>query len=452
MQNIIAMEVLSVVSEKGFSLDELVFKTKELFEEEGLAGFVALILRLLDERICIDLVQGKSHKNLSTCCSQPHYHHLDQLDRQFRTSIGKVMFRWRRLRCHNCGRTIIPLRTFLGLEPYQSKTSELEKIVTEVVSEQSYRRSSSHLDIIGRIPVPKSTAHRWVVQSGCDDIDPGQGTFRLLYVDGTGYKRRPDPKRNISNRGELRIVLGVDKRGQIVPLGAFSDACWDDIMYDIFWQRNSELPFSEILVSDGERGIAESFSYMCSSQQQICHWHVVRELGFSMHRNKAGKAERKKTQGDLAAILGIELPKEDIERVDDKDKAELAEATARAEEDIRKLITRLLDKGYDLAAYFLNRVSKNLFTYVYRWLSTGIVTPRVSSLIERMMREIARRLKRIAFGWSPAGAAKMTRIILKRFTSAGEWEKYWRKRLRINGDVILTLRSIKPVSPQPLGQ
>ena len=32
MQNIIAMEMLSATSEKGFSLDELVFKTKELFE------------------------------------------------------------------------------------------------------------------------------------------------------------------------------------------------------------------------------------------------------------------------------------------------------------------------------------------------------------------------------------------------------------------------------------
>ena len=150
MQNIIAMEALSVVSEKGFSLDELVFKTKELFEEQGLAGFVALILRLLDERICIDLVQGKHRKKLSTCCSEPHYHHLDQLDRQFRTSIGKVIFRWRRLRCQNCGRTIIPLRTFLGLQPYQSKTSELKKIVTEVVSEQSYRPCRGLTALSGR--------------------------------------------------------------------------------------------------------------------------------------------------------------------------------------------------------------------------------------------------------------------------------------------------------------
>ena len=136
--------------------------------------------------------------------------------------------RWRRLRCRNCGRTIIPLRKFLGLEPYQSKTAELEKMVTEVISEQSYRRSCIHLDIIGNIPVPKSTAHRWVAQSDCDHINPDQGTFKFIYADGTGYKRRPDLHRHINNRGELKIALGVDKYGQIGPLGACADLSWDD--------------------------------------------------------------------------------------------------------------------------------------------------------------------------------------------------------------------------------
>ncbi len=35
MQNIITLEALSATSENGFSLDELVFRTKELFETEG---------------------------------------------------------------------------------------------------------------------------------------------------------------------------------------------------------------------------------------------------------------------------------------------------------------------------------------------------------------------------------------------------------------------------------
>jgi len=70
MQNIIAMEVLSATSEKGFSLDELVFKTRELFEKEGLAGFVGLILRLTDERICMNMVHDKIIHSEQACCSK----------------------------------------------------------------------------------------------------------------------------------------------------------------------------------------------------------------------------------------------------------------------------------------------------------------------------------------------------------------------------------------------
>ena len=59
-----------------------------------------------------------------------------------------------------------------------------------------------------------------------------------------------------------------------------------------------------------------------------------------------------------------------------------------------------------------------------------------------MMREIARRLKRMAFGWSEKGAAKMTRIIIKRFTSAVEREEYWEERIRITGNVKLAPEGI----------
>jgi hypothetical protein len=123
------------------------------------------------------------------------------------------------------------------LTAYQSKTAELEKGVAEVVSEQRYRRSSSHLDLIGQIPVPKSTAHRWIATSDCDTLDESSGPLELLFADGTGYKRRPDEAANVTTRGELRIALGVDKRGRIVPLGAFSGASWERIAAALQGQR-----------------------------------------------------------------------------------------------------------------------------------------------------------------------------------------------------------------------
>ena len=451
MQNIITMQVLSATSEKGFSLDELVFRTKELFEKEGLASFVGLILELVDERICLKMVQGKIQDGSHACCLSPEYAHHDLTDRQFRTSVGKVIIRWRRLKCTGCGKTVIPLRQFLDLELYQSKSSELEKLVTEVVSEQSYRRSSSHMELIGSIPVAKSTAHRWVAQSDCDKLDSSDETLDLLFADGTGYKRRPDDDRDINNRGELRVALGVDKSGSIAPLGAFSGKSWKEIACAVNGRTDTDEPVADMLISDGERGLEQNLSVLCGDHQR-CHWHLVRDLNYTMWQDTAGKLERKETQKELAAIIGIEIPEEDFEQVCDDDKDALEDAVAGAERDIRKLIGKLLDKGYQTAAEYLIRASKNMFGYARRWLKTGIVTPRVSSMIERMMRELARRLKRMAFGWSEDGAAKMARIIIKRFTSAGQWEKYWRERLRIQNNVMLVLRNIKAENPQTLGQ
>lgn len=451
MQDIITLKVLSAVSEKGFSLDELVFQVRELFEKEGLPGFVGLILRLTDEMVCRNMVQSKPKHDPPECCSMPRYEYQGSLSRQFRTSVGTVKIQWRRLRCCNCGCTNIPLRDFLGLKPYQSKTSELEKMVTEVVSEQSYRRSSSHLEKIGSIPVPKSTAHRWVMQSDCDQIEAKEQTLDQLFADGTGYKRRPDPDNGLNNRGDLRIALGVDKSGSILPLGAFSGKSWDHISSTIKDQIGTDQPVADMLVSDGERAIAENLAELCNGYQR-CHWHLVHDLNYTMWQDGAGKRQRKQMQKDLTAIIGIELPKEDIEQVSSQDKEAISNAVKCAERDVRTLIGKLLDKGYEKAADYLIRASKNMFSYVHRWLATGLVTPRVSSMIERMMRELARRLKRMAFGWSEEGAAKMARIIIKRFTSADQWDKYWKKKLRIEGNVLLVLRSISSNNLQPLGR
>jgi len=324
-------------------------------------------------------------------------------------------------------------------------------MVTEIVSEQSYRRSSSHLGSIGNIPVPKSTAHRWVAQSDCDQLDETEETFDMLFADGTGYKRRPDKQAKVNNRGKLRVALGVDRSGSIVPLGAFSGKSWNEIATAVQGEREDGKPVADMLVSDGERGIAQSFAELCNSHQR-CHWHCVNDLNYTMWQDKAKKAERKQMPKKLTAIIGIELPEEDFEMVNDLDKRSLEQAVATAEYDVGKLIKKLYGKGYVTAADYLIRASKNMFSYARRWLLTGIVGPRASSMIERMMRELARRLKRMAFGWSEEGAAKMARIIIKRFTSAGQWDKYWRKRLRIQDNVLLVLKAIKVGNPQTLGR
>ena len=178
----------------------------------------------------------------------------------------------------------------------------------------------------------------------------------------------------------------------------------------------------------------------------------MRDVNYTLWQDNAPLHERKEIQRELAGIIGIELPEEEFEKVRPEDKAALARAVDEAEKKVEALWKRLLAKGYSEASGYIAKMSSQLFSYVRRWLTTGLVSPRAASWIERVMREIARRLKRMSFGWSEQGAAKMARIILKRFTSAAAWEKYWKKKLRIEGNVVWALRSIKTASPPNLGR
>ena len=307
------------------------------------------------------------------------------------------------------------------------------------------------METIGHIPVPKSTAHRWVVESTCDQMDTGTETFDQLFADGTGYKKRCNKDVGTCNRGELRIALGVDKQGFVVPLGSWSGESWDEIAQEIKGKRQDNQPVAEVLVSDGERGLSEALADLCNEHQR-CSWHFIHDLNFTMWQDGAPKTERDDKRQELINIIGIELPEEDFQSVKSQEREEISSKLDKARNDLEQLYNYLMSKGHEEAAGYVNRGGKNIFTYLERWLKTGLITPRVSSMIERMMREIVRRLKRIAFGWSPAGAAKMARIIIKRFTSAAQWGEYWKNRLKIHGKILIVLRDIRVLSPQPLGR
>lgn len=444
MQRTLSLGLVACLSEKEFSLDELVMRVKDLFEQEGMAGVVALVLALFEEELVLRLVRGGEGWRPKPCCGKVKYELYNRSPRRVRTSVGEVRIAWRRLRCVQCKKSVVPLREFLRLEKYESKTGELERMVAEVVSEQSYRRTTRHLELIGEIPVPKSTAHRWVMKSPCDELKTDGKIVDVLFADGTGYKRRPDASIGQNNRGEVRVVLGVTKDGTVVPFGSWSGESWEEIGQAIRQNTVGVEPAAKLLVSDGEAALAEGMAHV-ANQQQRSHWHAVRYLDPAMWKDKAPKSERRAMQTRLAGILGIELPAEDFQEVPEEDKTRIEQRTREAEGKMDELIRELSGKGYGEAAAYVRNAKDRLFTYVRFWLATGLISPRASSMIERMMREIGRRLKRIAFGWSERGAAKMARIIIKRITTAGEWDAYWKERLRITGNVVLIFRGVKVV-------
>ncbi len=162
-----------------------------------------------------------------------------------------------------------------------------------------------------------------------------------------------------------------------------------------------------------------------------------------MYQNGGRKVDSKPIQEALVGALAIELPQKDFKQVSEQEKDDIEERMEKTEAAIDQLIGYLQGHGYEAAATYMRRAKIGMFGYIRRWLKWGLIFPRASSMVERVMRELGRRIKKIAYGWSDKGVTKVARIILKRFANASEWEDYWQKRMEIIGNVVIGVGNYK---------
>ena len=448
MQGKCSMDLSFCLAEEGFSLDELVMKLADVYERKAFAELLRLILQLTQEVLMHRIFAGKSKMK---CCEHGHLRLNGGFDRRIRTSLGEIKMHFQRVSCSACGKTFSPLQCFIRLGRYQTKTNELEKLIVETVSETNYRRGVEQLSRNGKASIPYHTAHDWVLKTDCDEIDISPQVIGKLPVqimpDGTGFKGNAQD--GAARKGDLKVVIGITTGGEIFPLGSWAGSSWEEI--NRHWREHEvKLPDGSILICDGEIGLSEAFAEYASEQQR-CHWHLSRDLYHAMYQDGGRKEDSKLLQSALAGALAIELPQEDFEQVSEQDKSDIEERMEKTESAIEQLINYLDGRGYKSAATYLRRAQIGMFGYVRRWLKWGLVSPRASSMVERVMRAIGRRIKKIAYGWSDKGVTKIARIILKRFASEKNWEENWKTRMNIFGDVFISIGNYQ-VSSQNFAQ
>ena len=111
--------------------------------------------------------------------------------------------------------------------------------------------------------------------------------------------------------------------------------------------------------------------------------------------------------------------------------------------EIKELIEAFYEKGYKHGASYLEKLSDRLFTNIELWLKTGIIAPKTTSLLERVFRELGRRLKKIAWGWCDKTVTNISKMIMIRQYSRDKWEQYWKEKLGINGHFKIQLVSVE---------
>jgi hypothetical protein len=431
-------------------LNEIVYKLKEL-QDPLMLKILERILRgyddLISERLSrTDIYSTKARKGLGRHLRKGDLEErfcrgrkirkrgYRKNNRCFSTVFGKLDLRLRVDQCCNCGAYYSPLLSALKVGQYARKETNFEHEVIEAVIDTNYRRL-----IDGRsIDISLGGIHNIVVGS-----DIGQ-TFQepvsvedlsAIMADGTGVKQQQGRK------GELRAVIGITKGGCVEPLGSFTNTEWPEIERNIKERIKEAEPYNIPFIYDGEPGLDDFLSDVADSQR--CTWHGPRGLYHCLWQDGLKKKDSRPETDKIKQLIGIELPKGDFEILKEEDKEQVKTKYESSKLEIKELIETFREKGYKHGTSYLENLSDRLFTNIELWLKTGIIAPKTTSLLERVFREIGRRLKRIAWGWSDKAVTNISKMIMIRQYSRDKWEQYWKEKLGIKGYFNIEILSVK---------
>ena len=472
-----------------FSFDELIVGTRNLFENNAYEAFIEVLSKSLDHDICASVV-GKATdargalKSIGRqpCCDCSAFENAGEAKRKITTSLCEVTLRGTRVRCIGCGKSFVPLFLFFGLRRYQNKSNELTQKIIELVVDQSYRRSQGQLHSLTAARLSLGRLWRTLMKNDFFELeivrkDLNSSNFWLamdkavkeilltdplhaILADGTGFKLQRVPlnveeeikkQKNADSKfiqkerplqSEVRIIYGITKSQALIPLGVYADKePWKKIGNDIYrrFGKNKNLkpePIAEVLIADGEEGLFRGLKKLTRTVQR-CQWHFTHDFkAVFQYQDNGSKAERKVYQSEAQATMDTLHEKiMTTENLTEDKKLELEAEIIIAEEAMRTLANKLRDKQfYKAEGYTRNAVDK-LFTYLRYYLKTGFLGAKVTSQLERFMREVGRRIKKIAWNWSPRGAAILCHLILVKTMNRALWENYWRQILKVGDNL-----------------
>jgi hypothetical protein len=351
------------------------------------------------------------------------------------SKFGQLRIRLQVVECLGCGKRFSPLLDALGIEPYAGHEDVLENAVVDAVIDTNYRRlvEGHSLDVsLGSI-------HNFVAGSDIGDVLGDElelGRYEAIMADGTRFKKQG------GKRGEMRVLVGITASGALEPIGSWVDTPWQEIERQakarIKAEASEQLP---LFVYDGEPGLDDFLAGSVEGHQR-CTWHAPRGLYHAMWEDGKGKKQSRPHEDEIARIVAVEIPEGEYDQLDPAAIEAVREAYKTAKKDMAELIEVLHKEECPHAVEYLKNLVKGMFRQVEMWLATGIVAPKTTSRLERLFRELGRRLKRIAWGWSDKVATNLSKMIMIKQYRPETWKKYWLKKMGIEGHLSIWIQSV----------
>ena len=435
--------------------------------------------------------------NHKPCCENLVFEKARDAGRRIATTLAEVKLTGTRIRCTSCRTSFVPLFIFLGIARYQNKSQELVKVVFENICDQSYRRGKKQLDQLTGADLSMGKLWRTVMKNQAFNLDLSKNDVKTTHfwsimdsevkrkilkdplhailADGTCYKLQKAPinmraeirefKRNqklkenpeakVSDskfeskarplQSEVRVIYGLTKSNEVIPLGVYAGKeTWRQIGRDLYkrfgkHERLKKEPIADVLIADGEEALFDGLKSLTKTQQR-CQWHFTHEFkGVFQYQDDGNKADRKIYQNEIQSTMDdLHAKVVSEENPSEQKKIDLEAEIIKAELALKNLAVKLNETNHENAAGYVTNATGSIFTYLRYYIRFGHLSPKVTSQLERFMREIGRRIKKIAWNWSAKGVAILCHIILIRCMNNDLWENYWKKILNLTGNLKIT--------------
>ena len=268
----------------------------------------------------------------------------------------------------------------------------------------TYRDAVTIIESLTKAETSKHRVHRYVQEVGSYMNAERRKSFpdRVGIMLGDGTKTHGlGGKKNMVN-----VVLGRDpETGGKHLLAVEVNKKWPDTASQV----SSE---ADVLVSDADKAMRHALrgKVLC---YQLCVNHAVREAGNHLWRAGVPKARRRSILNKLLTILRV-LRFSVRKHLLDKDFGRLRWRIGWTLVELRKLASELVDAGFEGAGKFIRQSANYLVTYA-RLAVKGESIPYTNNLIERLMGEVAKRVKHRWMHWSTVGLENMLNILLVRY-------------------------------------
>lgn len=366
---------------------------------QSYAGSLAPLLEEIQERHFAQVLCAEAEIVCSGCgivhCGAATLVRRGWRRRRLISCEGALRFRLRQLTCGFCGKTFSPYAELLGLAPRQRLLPEVAERLVAGVLHLSYARTCALArDWLGTSCSAK-TLHAVVQQKGASLEFTPDPEARVLLADGTkcpiGTKAQgAEVRLGVQLLGRLEEAGRRRAHLRVVGLG-LGPKSWEEAL-------PAELK-PALVVTDQEPALrAYVRDVYPEARHQLCEWHVGYTLDWSLIEDQVPAAQRRRIRTLLEKIL-------------------FAQHSRRSK---RRSYTRLVRVLGSISPTAQKQLQAAAGLILYEVASEE----RTTSLLERQMREINRRMENGA-RWSERGAQHLLGLCLARTHNPDDYARLW---------------------------